>query len=41
MKKEDELKIKANIVNEVMDNVVNNIVEFERSFIDDFGMTLD
>ena len=37
MKKEDELKIKADIVNGVMDN----IVEFERSFLDDFGMTID
>lgn len=37
MKKDDELKIKADIVNGVMDN----IVEFERSFLDDFGMTID
>ncbi len=41
MKTDEELKIKSKIVNEVMDNIVADAVQLERSFMDDFGMTID
>ena len=41
MKKEDEIKIKAMIVNEVSDNIVDDVLEFSRGFVDNFGMTID
>ena len=40
MKKEEELKIKSQIVDDVMEEV-KEMVEFERNFVDNFGMSMD
>ncbi len=41
MKREDEIICKSKIANEVKENLVDDILEFNRSFVDNFGMTLD